>query len=69
MSFLHNTFVILVIPVLEPAETPIQKLLDTVGQGDNPEADGGFCKYETPLSSSTSLLTASLGSVQSYHII
>ncbi|XP_049419094.1 histone-lysine N-methyltransferase PRDM9-like [Epinephelus fuscoguttatus] len=31
-----------VIPVLEPAETPIQKLLDTVGHGDNPEADGGF---------------------------
>ncbi|KAK5881525.1 hypothetical protein CesoFtcFv8_022310 [Champsocephalus esox] len=31
-----------VLPVLETAETPIQKLLDTVGNGDNPEADGGF---------------------------
>nr|XP_046232608.1 histone-lysine N-methyltransferase PRDM9-like [Scatophagus argus]XP_046232609.1 histone-lysine N-methyltransferase PRDM9-like [Scatophagus argus]XP_046232610.1 histone-lysine N-methyltransferase PRDM9-like [Scatophagus argus] len=31
-----------VIPVLEPAETPIQRLLDTVGHGDNPEADDGF---------------------------
>ncbi|XP_054454968.1 histone-lysine N-methyltransferase PRDM9-like [Anoplopoma fimbria] len=31
-----------VIPVLEPAETPIQKLLDTVGHGDNPEAEDGF---------------------------
>ncbi|TNN84877.1 Histone-lysine N-methyltransferase PRDM9 [Liparis tanakae] len=31
-----------VMPVLEGTETPIQKLLDTVGHGDNPEADGGF---------------------------
>uniref|UniRef100_A0A4W6E390 PR domain zinc finger protein 1 n=1 Tax=Lates calcarifer TaxID=8187 RepID=A0A4W6E390_LATCA len=31
-----------VIPVLEPAETPIQKLLDTVGRGENPEAGDGF---------------------------
>ncbi|XP_034413838.1 histone-lysine N-methyltransferase PRDM9-like isoform X2 [Cyclopterus lumpus] len=31
-----------VMPVLEAAETPIQKLLDTVGHGDNPDADGGF---------------------------
>ncbi|XP_059181062.1 histone-lysine N-methyltransferase PRDM9-like [Centropristis striata] len=31
-----------VIPVLEPEETPIQKLLGSVGNGDNPEADGGF---------------------------
>ncbi|XP_044193817.1 histone-lysine N-methyltransferase PRDM9 [Thunnus albacares] len=31
-----------VIPVLEPAETPIQKLLDTVGQGENSEAGDGF---------------------------
>lgn len=36
----HNTPP--VVPVLEPAETPIQKLLDTVGHGDNPESDGGF---------------------------
>ncbi len=35
------------IPVLESAETPIQRLLDTVGHGDNPEADNGFCKQET----------------------
>lgn len=38
-----------VIPVLEPAETPIQKLLDTVGHGDGSEADG-FCKEETLIS-------------------
>ncbi|KAL6094590.1 uncharacterized protein ACO6RY_15965 [Pungitius sinensis] len=39
----HNTPPVL--PDLEPAETPIQKLLDTVGHGDNPESDGGFyCK-------------------------
>lgn len=39
-----------VIPVLEPAETPIQRLLETVGQGDNPEADDGFyCKECLPL--------------------
>lgn len=38
--------VIPVIPVLEPAETPIQKLLDTVGHGDGSEAEG-FCKEET----------------------
>ncbi|XP_026171119.1 histone-lysine N-methyltransferase PRDM9 [Mastacembelus armatus] len=31
-----------VIPVLEPAETPIQRLLDTGGQGDNPEGEDGF---------------------------
>ncbi|XP_039990569.1 histone-lysine N-methyltransferase PRDM9 [Xiphias gladius] len=31
-----------VMPDLEPAETPIQKLLDTVGKGENPEADDGF---------------------------
>lgn len=31
-------------PVLEPAQTPIQKLLETVADGDVPEADGGFCK-------------------------
>ncbi|XP_038591934.1 histone-lysine N-methyltransferase PRDM9-like [Micropterus salmoides] len=31
-----------VIPVLEPTETPIQRLLETVGHGDNPEGDGGF---------------------------
>ncbi|XP_040923057.1 histone-lysine N-methyltransferase PRDM9-like [Toxotes jaculatrix] len=31
-----------VISVLEPAETPIQELLDTVGKGENPEADDGF---------------------------
>ncbi|XP_035518788.1 histone-lysine N-methyltransferase PRDM9-like [Morone saxatilis] len=31
-----------VIQVLEPAETPIQRLLDTVGHGDNPETDTGF---------------------------
>ncbi|XP_023127069.2 histone-lysine N-methyltransferase PRDM9-like isoform X1 [Amphiprion ocellaris] len=31
-----------VIPVLEAAETPIQKLLDTVGHGDNPEGENGF---------------------------
>ncbi|KAM9336325.1 histone-lysine N-methyltransferase PRDM9 [Symphorus nematophorus] len=30
------------IPILEPAETPIQRLLDTVGHGDNPETDDGF---------------------------
>lgn len=39
-----NAFFLPVLPVLETAETPIQKLLDTVGNGDNPEADGGFCK-------------------------
>ncbi|CAJ1080078.1 histone-lysine N-methyltransferase PRDM9-like [Xyrichtys novacula] len=39
-----------VIPVLEPEETPIQRLLETVGQGDNPEADDGFyCKECVPL--------------------
>ncbi|KAK5851126.1 hypothetical protein PBY51_001945 [Eleginops maclovinus] len=39
-----------VLPVLEPAETPIQKLLDTVIHGDNPEADGGFyCEECLPL--------------------
>lgn len=39
-----------VIPVLEPEETPIQRLLETVGQGDNPEADDGFyCKECLPL--------------------
>uniref|UniRef100_A0A3Q1EP22 Histone-lysine N-methyltransferase PRDM9-like n=1 Tax=Acanthochromis polyacanthus TaxID=80966 RepID=A0A3Q1EP22_9TELE len=31
-----------VIPVFEAAETPIQKLLDTVGHGDNPESENGF---------------------------
>ncbi|XP_041818336.1 histone-lysine N-methyltransferase PRDM9-like [Chelmon rostratus] len=31
-----------VMPVLEPTETPIQRLLETVGHGDNPEADDGF---------------------------
>lgn len=31
-------------PVLEPADTPIQKLLETVGQGENPDGDDGFCK-------------------------
>ncbi|XP_075950169.1 histone-lysine N-methyltransferase PRDM9-like [Anarhichas minor] len=36
----HNTPAVL--PVLEHAETPIQKLLDTVGRGDNPEAGDGF---------------------------
>ncbi|KAM6898645.1 histone-lysine N-methyltransferase PRDM9-like [Lycodopsis pacificus] len=36
----HNTSAVL--PVLEHAETPIQKLLDTVGRGDNPEAGDGF---------------------------
>ncbi|XP_070783117.1 histone-lysine N-methyltransferase PRDM9 [Enoplosus armatus] len=36
----HNTPA--VIPVLEPQQTPIQRLLDTVGHGDNQEADGGF---------------------------
>uniref|UniRef100_UPI0037E976CA histone-lysine N-methyltransferase PRDM9 n=1 Tax=Semicossyphus pulcher TaxID=241346 RepID=UPI0037E976CA len=39
-----------VIPVLEPAETPIQRLLETVGSGDNAEADDGFyCKECLPL--------------------
>uniref|UniRef100_A0A3Q3H1I2 PR domain zinc finger protein 1 n=1 Tax=Labrus bergylta TaxID=56723 RepID=A0A3Q3H1I2_9LABR len=39
-----------VIPGLEPAETPIQRLLETVGHGDNPEADDGFyCKECLPL--------------------
>ncbi|XP_029311524.1 histone-lysine N-methyltransferase PRDM9 [Cottoperca gobio] len=39
-----------VIPVLEQTETPIQKLLDTVGHGDNSEADGGFyCEECLPL--------------------
>ncbi|XP_004556764.1 histone-lysine N-methyltransferase PRDM9 [Maylandia zebra] len=28
--------------VLEPADTPIQKLLDAVGQGENPDGDDGF---------------------------
>ncbi|KAM8836143.1 histone-lysine N-methyltransferase PRDM9 [Spinachia spinachia] len=36
----HNTPP--VVPVLEAAETPIQKLLETVGHGDNPESDNGF---------------------------
>ncbi|XP_073345986.1 histone-lysine N-methyltransferase PRDM9 [Pagrus major] len=31
-----------VIPAVEPAETPIQRLLGTVGRGDNSEGDGGF---------------------------
>lgn len=31
-----------VVQVLQPAETPIQKLLDSVGQGENPEGDDGF---------------------------
>ncbi|KAI3365077.1 hypothetical protein L3Q82_010191, partial [Scortum barcoo] len=31
-----------VIPVLEAAETPIQRLLDTVGPGDNPDSENGF---------------------------
>ncbi|XP_071318149.1 histone-lysine N-methyltransferase PRDM9 [Trachinotus anak] len=31
-----------VMPVLEPAETPIQKEVDTVGKGENPEAGEGF---------------------------
>ncbi|XP_071757977.2 histone-lysine N-methyltransferase PRDM9 isoform X1 [Centroberyx gerrardi] len=31
-----------VLPVLEPAETPIQKLLDTMVHGEDPEFDDGF---------------------------
>lgn len=37
-------------PDLESVKTPIQRLLDSVGQGDNSEADGGFCKEETVVS-------------------
>uniref|UniRef100_A0A3B4UGQ6 Histone-lysine N-methyltransferase PRDM9-like n=1 Tax=Seriola dumerili TaxID=41447 RepID=A0A3B4UGQ6_SERDU len=33
---------LVVIPVLEPAETTIQKELDSVGKEENPEADDGF---------------------------
>ncbi|KAM6964362.1 histone-lysine N-methyltransferase PRDM9 [Tautogolabrus adspersus] len=48
LSPVNNTTA--VIPVLEPAETPIQRLLETVGHGDNPEADDGFyCKECLPL--------------------
>ncbi|XP_056153039.1 histone-lysine N-methyltransferase PRDM9 [Lampris incognitus] len=31
-----------VLPLLEPTETPIQKLLDTMVQGEDPEVDNGF---------------------------
>lgn len=51
------------IPVLEPAETPIQRLLDTVGHGDNTEADNGFCKQESTYIHST------IGLIKSFHII
>lgn len=44
LSPYNCVFVLPVVPVLVPAETPIQKLLETVGHGDNPEADNGFCK-------------------------
>lgn len=56
------------IPVLEPAETPIQKLLDTVGNGDSSEADDGFCKEET-FFPPVFVFTASLILTQSFHII
>ncbi|XP_039644138.1 histone-lysine N-methyltransferase PRDM9-like [Perca fluviatilis] len=42
----ENNTPAVIVPVLEPVETPIQKLLDTVGHGDNPEAGGGFCCEE-----------------------
>lgn len=35
-----------VVPDLESVKTPIQRLLDSVGQGENLEADGGFCKED-----------------------
>lgn len=35
-----------VVPDLESVKTPIQRLLDSVGQGETLEADGGFCKED-----------------------
>lgn len=33
-------------PDVELVKTPIQRLLDSVGQGEDLEADGGFCKAD-----------------------
>lgn len=61
-KFLKNChFVLLVIPVIEAAETPIQKLLDT---GDN-QSGNGFCKQNN-VSSSTSIHTI-IGSNKAVH--
>lgn len=35
-----------VVPDLESVKTPIQKLMDSVEQGENLESDGGFCKED-----------------------
>lgn len=56
--------------VLEPAQTPIQKLLETVSDGDVPEADGGFCKegifyFISPLV----VLAASMSLLECFHVI
>lgn len=38
-----------VAPDLESVKIPIQRLLDSVGQGGNLEADDGFCKADESL--------------------
>lgn len=63
--------VLIVMPVLEPAQTPIQKLLETVADGDVPEADGGFCKegifcfFMSPLV----VVAASMSLLERFHVI
>lgn len=42
---LHRCLFLAVIPVLESTKTPIQRLLDTVGHGDSPDSEDGFCKH------------------------
>lgn len=57
--------VLLVMPVLEAAQTPIQKLLETVADGDVPEADGGFCKEGIFFV----VLAASMSLLRCFHVI
>lgn len=46
VTFIKQIVSVAADPDVESVKTPIQRLLDSVGQGEDLEADGGFCKAD-----------------------